>query len=604
MTTFPMTAPPMTATHRLSRFAATLLMLLALSGATAWWRVYSHLTAYDDEGTLMLSVQRFFDGGILYDAVTSIYGPLFYFCQWLPHAFTGAPVTHDSVRVISAAFWVASALVCFLLVYRATGSLLLAIAAHFTSFRVLRLIGTEVSHPHEICILLLLGVAMAACFRGRWSMIWIGALVGGIAMTKINLAILAAAAVGVVFSFALDGERLRRWLMPLAVAGALAVPFLLMSANLGHSWAIALATLTTLSLASAMLAAGRDHTTRISLTDCGIALLGACASAALIASFALLHGSTLAGMFQSLVLWPRLHFAQGWSLPLDVPPVTLAWAAANLALAWLYRRGRLPGLPLPSLKLLLAAAVVIMVGGAWYTLLINIATPMLWLVACPPPGQAPAGASFLLRPVLAITGVLQVLYAYPVAGGQKQFVSVLIVVAAGLCFSDALPWLRERFPFRPAASLLVLVFMAAYLQMAYAGMRVYQAAEPLGLRGAVRLRAEPWLAASLRRLVAASEPCSMLLSEPGMLSLNLFSGRPAPSTVRSGPWMLLLSEPEQEAAVREIQAQPRPCVIYNPHILKVWTQGKVSAPGPLQRLIREGFHTEFETEGYQFMVRN
>src|SRR5438128_1647218 len=139
----------MTKGNRL-RFGACLFLVIVLSGARAWWHAYSSIAPYDDEGTLMLSVQRFFEGRILYDKLPSYYGPLYYFYQWVPHALTGAPISHDSVRMISVCFWVAAGLVLFLLVYRATGSLVLALAAHFTGFRVLGFIGTETAHPHEM----------------------------------------------------------------------------------------------------------------------------------------------------------------------------------------------------------------------------------------------------------------------------------------------------------------------------------------------------------------------------------------------------------------------------------------------------------------------
>ena len=50
-----------------------------------------------------------------------------------------------SSRWISAAWWVIASLVLFLLVYRATGSLLLAVAAHYLGLRSLGFIARVVA---------------------------------------------------------------------------------------------------------------------------------------------------------------------------------------------------------------------------------------------------------------------------------------------------------------------------------------------------------------------------------------------------------------------------------------------------------------------------
>ena len=43
---------------------------------------FSNYAFYDDEGTMMMSLKRFFDGLPLYDRVGAIYGPAFYLFQW------------------------------------------------------------------------------------------------------------------------------------------------------------------------------------------------------------------------------------------------------------------------------------------------------------------------------------------------------------------------------------------------------------------------------------------------------------------------------------------------------------------------------------------
>src|SRR5262249_14885302 len=161
--------------------------LTLCSAAIAYLRAFTSIRPYDDEGILMLFLKQFFDGQPLYNSVPTIYGPFYYFYEWLPHVVSGAPVGHDFVRWISAGWWVAAGIVLFLIVYRVTGSLLLAFAAHFVGFRTLGFIGFEVAHPQEACIFLLLATVLAAAYIRRTGILWLvlGVLAGAIALTKI-----------------------------------------------------------------------------------------------------------------------------------------------------------------------------------------------------------------------------------------------------------------------------------------------------------------------------------------------------------------------------------------------------------------------------------
>ena len=152
-------------TRRLTVKAATLLALIFCSIATAYYRAFSgqNLASYDDEGTLMTIIKRFLQGRALYDDLSTVYGPLYYLYEWCAHALTSTAVTHDSVRFVSIFFWVTSAILVFLLVLRATDSLILAAAAHFLSFNALGFRAIEPAHPQELCPA---GVASASSGAG------------------------------------------------------------------------------------------------------------------------------------------------------------------------------------------------------------------------------------------------------------------------------------------------------------------------------------------------------------------------------------------------------------------------------------------------------
>ncbi len=171
---------------------AALLTLFA--AFTAYYRVFVSLANYDDEGYMTWTVKNFLGGQALYDQVTTVYGPFYYLYEWCVLSLTGVGASADSMRLISGAFWVASALAAFLLVYRATGSLVLAMCVHLVAFRALAFIGEEPAHPQEACILLLLAFGRAIYIANRtWRMALMGALGGAMAASKSNLGIFCGA---------------------------------------------------------------------------------------------------------------------------------------------------------------------------------------------------------------------------------------------------------------------------------------------------------------------------------------------------------------------------------------------------------------------------
>ena len=562
------------------------------------------MASYDDEGTLISSVQHFLDGHVLYDQFHSAYGPLYYAYESIPHILTGAFVTSDSVRMISSTFWVASTLLVFLLVYRLTGSLTLGLAAHLAGFWTLAFLGDEPAHPQEICILLLLAIPLAACAKRPVAMAWFGGLVAALALSKFNMAIFVGVALIVVFTLTHLGDSYGRVVATGAAIGALILPFVLMDAKLTEPWVIRYALMIFFSLLAAILAAARNRMEAVSFRHLALGVVSFVISGGLIASFVMTRGSTVSGMLQDLILWPRSHFAQNWYFPLSVRPILVVWAAASVPLAWLASRGRLPQIVIVALKLLLALGVCTGIAIQHFGAMVGAATPMLWLVAVPPATQPIRND--LLRPILAVMGVLQVLYAYPVAGSQRNLVDVLFIVIAALCVWDVLPLLSipsavARVVPATAAGLVVGVYGWA----AYQAFHHYESLQPLGLPGAQRVHLEAHVVNALRRLQVAAQPCSMLVSMPAILSLNLFSGKPAPGSILGGfanAWFLMLNDSEQTAAIRELAAEPHPCAIYNPVIAMNFTRGGPLPSTPLVRYILEDFHTEFEVFGYRFMT--
>ena len=74
----------------------------------------------------------------------------------------------------------------------------------------------------------------------------------------------------------------------------------------------------------------------------------------------------------------------------------------------------------------------------------------------------------------------------------------------------------------------------------------YAAAVPLDLQGSGRMRANPDLVAQFQDLARGIERhCDSLITLPGMINLNLYSGVDSPEELAS-PWMLFLTSEEQQ----------------------------------------------------------
>ena len=582
---------------------ATLLTLCA--AYTAYHRVFVSLANYDDEGFMMWTVKNFLGGRALYDQVSTVYGPFYYLYEWCALSLTGFPAASDSLRLVSAAFWVAAALIAFLLVYRATGSLVLAVCVHLLVFRALSFVGEEPAHPQEACIFLLLALGRAFYIANRTlRMVMMGVLGGAMATSKINLGIFVLVALIVGLTFAQPQGWRRRAACIAVSVGALALPVVLMWDRLSDPWAIFFASLVMLSLASALVTvwAMPWHSHGLSLRDMAVVTCAFAATAAAICCFPLAHGTTLRNLWEGLVVVPRKTYGVYWALPANVHAYALIWAAAGLTLAWYAARRRIGDRWLAMLKLGFGVSVLLMCATNRYAGLLNFATPFLWLVAARPGNLAADRRYTLARSLLVILGVIQVLYVYPVAGSQVDFVAVYTIVFAGICLWDSVSWIGSggvvRMPWGVKFA-AVLLIAGVNLAIAWDAGRTYESFSALNFPGAGNVRVEPEKAAALRAIVSRiNTSCGTLVTEPGLFSFHLWTGKPSPRGLEDQVWMSLLDDAAQEAIVREIARDPRACVVYQQDLVDSWTHGTDISRKPLVRFIRENFRTVFEGSGY------
>lgn len=592
-------------------------MLLTLCAAfTAGYRVFVSLANYDDEGYMMWTVKQFLDGQILYDQVHTVYGPFYYLYEWCILSLIGSPVASDSVRLVSGAFWVAAALMAFLLVYRATGSLVVAMCAYLVAFRAMGFVGEEPGHPQEACVFVLLALGRAFYVANRTlRMVLMGALGGALSACKINLGIFVLVALTVGLTYAQPPGWRRRAACVAVTLGALALPAVLMWERLAEPWAMSFCALVTLSLASALLTV-RDlpWNSGPGLRDTAVMAGAFVGIAGAICCFPLVHGSTLHNMFEWLIVVPRRSYGQSWALPANIHYAALVWAVGGLIFAWYVGQRRVTDRWIAMVKLAFGAAIVVMCLTDRFGGLLNYATPFLWLVAARPTPAVPRYT--LARAPLALLGVIQVLYAYPVAGSQIMFVAVFMIVVAGICFWDGLSWAQSVLlaarpsPIRtwlPTAIQATAALLLAGLSLAYTwdARRTYESFSALDFPGARRVRVEPDKAAAVRAIVGRiNSSCGTLLTEPGLFSFHLWTGKPSPAGVDHQVWMSLLDDAAQNALVSEIARDARACVVYQRDVADLWTRGTDVSGRPLVRFIRENFQTVLEDHGYCLMMRS
>jgi hypothetical protein len=607
------------AAHR-GRVAAWAVLLTICASFTAWHIALVSLANFDDEGYMMWTVKNFLDGHALYDQVATVYGPFYYLYEWCALSITGVPATSDSLRLVSDFFWVAAALMAFALAYRATRSLILAAVVHLLAFRALVAIGEAPVHPQEACIFLLLALGYAF-FVGRRTvrMMMLGALAGAIAASKVNLGVFVLVALTVGIAYAQRPGWRRRVACVCVSLAALPLPAVLMWDRRTDTWAVLYAVLVMLSVGAVLLTVSRiPWKSSLGPRDAAVAAASFAATTGAICCFPLFHGSTLYGLFEWLIIIPQREYGQSWALPANIHPIAIAWACLGLCTAWYAGTHRVVDGWVAALKVGFGAGVLFLCATDRYGGLLNFATPFLWLVVTSPLAPDSSTRQNHRDPLafLALLGVFQSLYGYPVAGAQVGLLSVPMIVIAGICAWDGLKWLEYRtvamarpeisqrisIATRTAAAVLIAGLNLAY---AWSAQRTYHERAPLNLPGAGHVRVEASMAATLQTLVARiNASCGTLITEPGLFSFHLWTGKPSPRGIDHQVWMALVDDTGQAAIVREVAVDPRACVVYQQKVVDLWTRGSNVSGKPMVRFIRNNFHTVYESSGYRLLMRN
>ena len=216
--------------------SAVLLAALVISAFAAYYQMYAKFAPYDDEGFVLISLKHFFDGRALYDAVYSCYQPFFSVFNWLVFSAWGAPICHDSIRVLTIVIWLAGASLSAAVAYRLTSSGLLSLVAFLLTFRCMDVLCNEPGHPQGLAFLLVTGIVALFAFAGRrgraGTTFAIGVLLGLLLLTKINIGVYALLAACLALAAVSGMKPISGPLFAVLGVAMVALPAILMRAHL------------------------------------------------------------------------------------------------------------------------------------------------------------------------------------------------------------------------------------------------------------------------------------------------------------------------------------------------------------------------------------
>ncbi|HEX6687622.1 MAG TPA: hypothetical protein VF085_03030 [Solirubrobacterales bacterium] len=607
--------------------AIVLYALVAIAASVAAYvTIFTYFAIYDDEGTVLVSLNAFAHGDLLYRDVFSPYGPFFFELFGGLAALSGHDFTNDASRSIVVVIWVGTSFLLGLACQRLSGRLMLGIAGMVVAFAALYALYPEPMHPHGLLVLLLSGFALLAV-RGPGRRValaggFAGALLAAALLTKINFGVYAIAAVVLAAAMTVEPLNRRRWLRWPLIVAFLALPTLVMSADLREGWVRSFVVLELLGGAAIVAAVWpsqpRHGEEQSDLRRWLIAAAAGCVAAttAMIA-VVLLLGTSLSDLYDGLIVQP-LNVREVDPHPFETPAQAIDWAVAAFAAAVLTARLRSWGSGKPSLwpGLLRGAAGLTI----WFTIAkqapfgLNPSTnpdvlPMLlaWVAAVPPAGDPePPYKRFLriLLPAVAVAGVLGV---YPVPGAQVGVASLMFVPVGALCIADALASLRVWSAARgelplarfgavvgvASAALAGMIALGQIVLPAASNAVIYNDRPALPLKGAGDLRLEQ---AQVDEYVGVVDflkqnRCTDFIGYPNVDSLYLWSGIEPPKPAAPGAWITALDETGQNRILAQMRATPRPCVFRNEAVAGFWLNGRPMPETPLVRYIFDDFET-------------
>lgn len=589
-----------------------LTLVLVLLG---WVLIATSFMVYDDEGYVLMSVRNFCDGHRLYTDVFSQYGPAFYLYYQFLHVLTGLTYDHTTGRLITLAYWVASALVLGSLAARLTFSRIAGWSAAVLGFVTLAPNINEPFHPGSLLALVSILAAWAGVEGIRQGSILLGLTVGALGafalLIKINVGLFILCPWGAWWLLNLSPDsRWRNGTVWAVAAAVIAMPLALMRAHLGEGWAIGFAWMFTTGALGFWLQLSRACDAPPSRKAWLWPAVIASGIIVVTAGMAI-SGTSLPALWHGAVVAPLSH-PNVYTYPAGTTLMTGALALLSFAaLVWILKQpdGRrrtliISGMRIAGLVLYFwQTKVPVNHGGLvlfsfeWSPLLAG------WMLA---PLSASSTRETLARIWLGWFFCWQILQAYPVAGSQAAWGSALwppiaVIGCIDLCRHFALRWPRSRILGLAAVSGAALVALSITGLCARAW---WHDSLPLGLQGAHWMRPTPEITRSIQILdTNIRRESGLVFSLPGMFSFNLWSGHPSPSTANTTHWFSLLNDRQQSEIIHALAADPRATLVVQRDLLRFLLEKGYKPSGLLTDYLRVAFVPAIRVGSYDLCVK-
>src|SRR5262245_31976457 len=301
--------------------------------------MFSTFSPSDDEGYLLLTLRNYAAGASLYDQLFSQYGPLFYSVVTALFGTLGLLYTHTNGRFVTLGVWLAVSLLCGVAGFRMTGRIILGVCVQLLIFDRLSALCNEPIHPGGLlCLVLSLVLALVASRRpSAGVMTLLGAGIGAMLMTKVNVGTFALISVVLVLALTLLRDRPAARLMKALVAlTVIACPALLMMGRLDSPAVQRYALQVSCALLGLVvpLACARQRPPLAPSAAAGagpglLVVVGIACVAMLV------RGTSRAALLRGVLFDPLRFPGVAW-VPLDLPAVTTRWGLAAFGAAAVY----------------------------------------------------------------------------------------------------------------------------------------------------------------------------------------------------------------------------------------------------------------------------
>jgi hypothetical protein len=395
-----------------------------------------------------------------------------------------------------------------------------------------------------------------------------------------------------------------------------------MKARLDDPQARLFAFLVTVSIMAVLLVLFRVQRARFLFRDSFIAIVAFLSTFIALILALKVQGVALTRMLHALLLDNLGPYVVHGSfyIPLPIPPGRgwYFWAIGGLVMAgyfsWSASEKERRENYLPILKLLLAllTVVVCLLKVSRFGLVPFVfLPPFCWMILYGGPEKDGESRAFP-RTLLCMVTVLQMLYAFPIAGSQFHFAQTLPVIVAMIGLGDVLTWQQKKYRtpnsviLGTTTAIVLLCIAASYAVIARRERKDYDSLPSLQLPGSGRIHLPEAQAQDYRWLVRQlDDHCDVFVGFPELPSLHIWTEKDPLDGMQMDAWMLVISGQQQMEVSAVLSEHPNACAIYNLALVDFWNRTHQDLEQlPLVRYLHKNFKIAGASGQFSFLVRN